>query len=364
MATPIKIPDIGTTVDHVRLIRWLKEEGDEVERGEPICEVETDKAASELESVAAGVLLRQTAPEDSEVEQGEVIGYVGAPGEEAPAEEDEPRQPSPAPPSSPKVPPLIRNLAEREGVDLSTVVGTGPGDRITRADVLAAKGAGDAGALPRELSPNQRAVGRAVAQGQRESVPFSLVCRIDMTAALQVRERLASETGGPVPLDPIFIHALSRVLPAFPEFMSRLAGDVVTVAAEVNIGFLAALKKGLVTLVVENADRLSPAEVHREVRRRLFRAARGKAPLGAASQACFTISNLAKYPVHSFHAVLPPGQSAILAIGAVEDAPVLCEGQFRAAPLCHVTLTVDHRLINGSEAGRFLARLKEVMETL
>lgn len=145
MATPIRMPDLGTNVEVVTVLAWLKNVGDTVRRGEPLCEVETDKAVSELESVAEGVLLRQVVAPNTEVESGEIIAYIGSPGEAVPEEGSEaPTKHQVAPrevrrdASKAEVSPLIRNFAERLGVDLATVIGTGPGGRITRDDVLRA----------------------------------------------------------------------------------------------------------------------------------------------------------------------------------------------------------------------------------
>ena len=372
MATAIKIPDIGTTVDTVTVVRWLKKVQDPVRRGEALCEVETDKAASELESIAGGILLKILAEEGAKVEQGAVIAYIGQPGE-ALAEAGPSAPPgaaaiaaearSPGRLAGPAAPALIRNLAKREGVDLATIKGTGPDGRITREDVLAAK------APPREtagapaLSDNQRAVAELVARSHREMVPIHLVCRIDMTAANRLGAGLAKGEGAP-PYDVVFIFALSRFLREFPIFMSHREGEKIVATADVNISFAAALSKGLYRLVVGQADRKSPAEIQREVQGLMFRAARGKLGLADLGAACFGISNLSKYPVQSFTAVIPPGQSAVLAIGAVEEAVVLRGGRAAGVPVCHVTLTVDHLLINGREAGGFLARLKEVVEGL
>ena len=163
MATAIKIPDLGTNVEQVRLVAWLKKEGDHINRGDLLCEVETDKAVSELESIAEGILLKQVVPEDTELEQGAVIAYVGAVGETLPAVDQpvpavSPTPTSISPPSvavpavspsgsAPAAPMMIRNLAKKLGVDLTRVAGTGPGGRIQREDVLkAAKEASTAGA--------------------------------------------------------------------------------------------------------------------------------------------------------------------------------------------------------------------------
>ena len=130
-----------------------------------------------------------------------------------------------------------------------------------------------------------------------------------------------------------------------------------------NIGFAVALSRGLFSLVVPNADTLAAEEIAAAVRKQVHGAARDKVP-AAALNACFGISNLSAYPVHAFNAIIPPAQGAILAIGAVEETPLVQDGRIVAVPVCCVTLTVDHRLINGREAGKFLACLKEAMESL
>lgn len=375
MATAITVPDIGTTVDRVKLVKWLKEEGDTVRRGDPLCEVETDKAVSELESIAEGVLIKRVVAEDTDVDQGAVLAYVGVAGEPVPESppatasagrvDDAPaggRAQTPA--AGRSVSPLIRKLADREGVDLERVTGTGPGGTITRDDVMAAK-ASAAAEAPTGLAPGQRAIARALAESQREVLPFNLVCRIDMSAASRQLDRLESELGWRAPLDAVFIFAASRFIKEFPNFMSHMKGETVARLERVGVSFAAALRDGLQVLVVKDADTKSLAEIQQEVKRMFFSLARGKATATAATTpACFGISNLSKYPVHSFNALIPRGQSSILALGEIEETPVVRDGDVTAVPFCHVTLTVDHRLINGSEAGQFLARLKQAMETL
>ena len=151
VATPIKMPELGTTVDTVVLASWLKNEGETIERGEALCEVETDKAMTEMESIASGVLLRQLVSAGDEIAVGDVIAYVGKPGESLPDADDAasaeagetlPSQPATQIAAGNEVPPLVRKLAERMGVDLDAVTGTGPGGRITREDVQRAKDAG------------------------------------------------------------------------------------------------------------------------------------------------------------------------------------------------------------------------------
>ncbi len=374
MATPIRMPDLGTTVETIILRAWLKEEGESVCLGEPLCEVETDKAVSELESAAEGVLLRQVVSEGTEVQSGAIIAYVGAPGEQIPddkiveprgAEERTEPDALPKERAAPTVSPLIRHLAEREGVDLNAVVGTGIGGRITRDDVLKAKSGDEPDdTAAKELPTHQRAVARRVLASHHQIVPFDMVCRIDMSSAEALRERLEGQLGRSVSYDAVFIHAVSRIVADFPDFLKSLTDDSLVVRNEITIGFIVGLSEGLYAPAVARADQKSPEQIEKEVKRLAVQAARGKLPVDASTGACLTISNLSMHPIQSFNAVIPPGQSAALAIGGVEETPLWRDGQVTAAPMASVTLTVDHRIINGQEAARFLARLKEFMEAL
>jgi len=359
MATAIKMPDLGTAVDHVRLVSWLKKEGEHVKRGEPLCEVETDKAASELESVAEGVLLKQLVRADTEIDQGTIIAYIGELGEAIPdlteaappgnQSKAEPK-PAPEPAHDARVPIIIMNLARSLSVDVSKITGTGAGGRITREDVMAAKES--SGLTPGTvLSRNQSAVARRVSASQREVPPIHLVARIGMAGVIKARR-----DNEKAPFDVFFIFALSRIVKDFPNFLSRLNGETVVRSASVNIACAVDLDNELFTPVIKDADKKTLGEIGREFNMLADKAGQGDLTLEDMQDGCLTISNLGMYPVEFFTVVIPPGQSAGLAIGAINrNAP---------EPFCHVTLSVDHRLINGREAARFLKRLKEFMEAL
>ena len=385
MAVEVTMPDLGTSVDQVTLVKWLKDEGDRIRRGDALCTVETDKAAVELESYADGVLLRRVVTEGTVVEKGQLIAYVGQPGEEIPeppappTEQASPSAAAPAAEALPETPksvsaaasPLIRNLARREGVDLSAVTGTGPGGRITRQDVRAAKattpdGSPDAAQSKESqpLSASQRAVARRVSQSHREIVPFELTCRIEMSAAQAARQRTEEELDRPAGYDSIFIHAVARVIGDFPNLRSCLVDDGRVVRDRINVAFLAGLKEALYSLVVVDAGSQGLAQIERDVVRLVLKAARRKLRPEDSAGACFTVSNLSMYPIRSFTAIVPPDQSAVLAVGGIEQTPLVRDGQVVIAPTATATLTVDHRLINGREAAQFLTRWKEVMETL
>lgn len=400
MATAIKIPELGTNVEQVKLISWLKKVGDHINRGEALCEVETDKAVSELESVAEGILLKQVVPKDTDVEQGTIIAYVGAPGETVPTVDQlsggmdgdgttpsralRPEgRPSPSPTGSVQaVPMMIRNLAKKLGVDLARVTGTGPSGRILRDDVLKAGKFGrataslaelgqagraaagrDALALP-SLSSHQTIIARRVMQSHREIPPINLACQVEMSAVAEYRRRSEKETGRKLSFDAFFVFAVARTMAEFPHFRSYLRGEKVILSETVNVGVAISIGDDLFTPVIRRADQKSITEIDTEVRQAADRAKKHLLQPDEMTGAGMTISNLGMYPVRSFAAIIPPDQSSALAIGCLEETPAVRNGSVKIVPMVIITLSVDHRLINGREAGKFLAQLKERMETL
>ncbi len=386
MATAIKIPDLGTNVEQVRLVAWLKKEGDHINRGDLLCEVETDKAVSELESIAEGILLKQVVPEDTELEQGAVIAYVGAVGETLPAVDQpvpavSPTPTSISPPSvavpavspsgsAPAAPMMIRNLAKKLGVDLTRVAGTGPGGRIQREDVLkaakeasTAAGSSSAQSVGARLSSHQAAIARRVMQSHREIPPINLTCQIDLSALTAYRLRTEKE-GRKLSFDAFFVFVVARTMVELHHFRSYLQGETVILSETVNVGVAVSIGDDLFTPVIRCADTKSISEIDAEVRQVADRAKKHLLQPSDLTGASLTISNLGMYPVRSFAAVIPPDQSSALAIGCAEETPVVRNGSVKIIPATMIMLSVDHRLINGREAGQFLAQLKERIEKL
>jgi pyruvate dehydrogenase E2 component (dihydrolipoamide acetyltransferase) len=388
MAVEIKMPSLGTAVDEVRLINWVKNVGDPVKMGEVIAEVETDKAVTELESYAAGVVLAHLVEADSTVEEGQVIAYVGKEGEEVPGGE-QPQEPAAFEPEEPKAPakgdratdnlrvsPVIRKLAQREAVDLATCSGSGPSGQILRSDVLAAKDRAPArqasaasqpqpkpGEAP-TLSRNQRGVIKRITDSHRQQVPIHLNAYVDMTAAMGLREDLLEKTGSKICFDAIFIHAAARVLEQFPRFSTRMVDDRLVPIEGDGVALAVSPGEELFTPTIRRAGQKSYLEIDRDIRALAQKARDGQITLEEMSDACFTISNLGMYPVASFDMVVPPEQCAALAIGAIEHRITLEQGRLQSAPSVCVTLTCDHRIINGRQAAQMLAALKEKLETI
>lgn len=366
MATAIRMPDFGTAVDEVRLVRWLVEEGETVTRGRILAEIETDKASSELESVADGVLLKQAVAAGESVKAGTVIAYIGRPGESLPeegppvaAQEGAPATApaEKAPAAAPRVAPVVANLARKLGVDLALVRGTGESGTITREDVIrASKTPPDsAERLPR----TQAAVARAVLKSAQEIPHLRISMSIDMTSAVRLREQFTP----PVSYDAIFLKAMAKAAQSTPLLTARLEGEHVIRAGTIDIALAVGFQNDLSLPVVRDAGAKDLRRIDSELAALAARAAAGELKIEETTGGCMTLSNLGMYPVDWFEALIFPGQSAILSLGAVQRRAVVVEDRVVIRPVATVNFAADHRLVNGRTAAEFLARLKEIVES-
>ncbi len=386
MAVAIRIPDIGTTVDTVLLVEWIKSEGDPVKRGDPLCELQTDKSTLELESIAAGVLLKQVVPGQSEVEKDTIVAYVGKEGEILDELDAEPAESSNAVTEAtnevkskldadhPRVPILIRNIARRRGVDLATVTGTGPNGIITKHDVYSAEKApvptpasAPEPPLTSHLSPltglskNQGIVARRVVESQQTIPPIHMFFDVRMTRVIEKREAL-KQAGTKVSYDALFASKLAELMLEFPHFRSTFNNGAATTTDQANIGIAVSAGDELFIPVVHDAATRSVEQVNAQIQAYAGKAIRNSFTMDELSGATLSISNLGMYPVRAFTAVIPPDQTAILAIGAIRDVPIVHDGGIRIEPVSEIVLSVDHRMINGREAAEFAAALKQAME--
>jgi pyruvate dehydrogenase E2 component (dihydrolipoamide acetyltransferase) len=380
MAVPIKLPDMGTTVEECKVLTWRVKEGDAVKRGDVLAEIETDKAVAELESTAEGVLLRQIVNAGDMAHTGDVLAYIGKRGDTVPPETQGAPTPRATSPRGPvvagvaparsagagpvRVAPVVRNLAVKLNVDLASVQGTGAGGLITREDVLQASQrvprpatASAAEGLPRA----QAAVARAVQRSWKEIPHLYITAVLDMTAAERIRTE--GELKGNRPsYDAIFLKAMALAAEAVPLVAAKLDGERVVrpqgihIALAIGLGnelFLPVLrdvgKKDLVTLQAEIADLVS------KVRNRSLRP-------DQMTGAGMALSNLGMYPIEDFQAIIFPEHSTILAVGSVQKKAVVRDGRVEIRPLATAKLAADHRLINGRTAAEFLSKLKEVIE--
>ena len=394
MATEIYIPKLGQTMTEGTVLRWLKAEGDPVQKGEPVLEIETDKAVAEIEAPADGVLGPILAAEGAAIPVGQVISYVLAPGEEAPTETEvatpvapapsKPEMPPPAlkavppPPASPKA----RRLARDLGVDLVSVQGTGPGGRIVAADIrraaelVRAPGSVLTSVIPPGDVEPLRGIRRVVAERMTHSFTttphFYLSAEVEATALIRMREGLLSKvealTGVHLTITDILIKVVAQALREFPEVNVAWADDSqagvsgVLRQSQVNIGVAVATSDGLVVPVIYEVDKLSLEGIARR-RADVTQLARdGKLTLTDLEGGAFTLSNLGMFGVDQFQAIINPSQSAILAVGQIRERPVAIAGNLAIRPTMFLTLSVDHRLLDGVQAARFLQRVVQLIE--
>ena len=377
------MPDLGTAVKQVTLLKWCKEEGEFVKRGEIICEVETDKATTELESVAEGILLKQVLPANSEVEVGTVIAYVGQEGEsisvsqpsqESAVKQDLPQGSSGQTKSGPRIATMVRNLATKLNVDLNNVQGSGPGGRITCQDVKDAKQTAgsrktqEATATRQQgaaISKNQLGVARTITKSWQEIVPISVTAKVDMSAAMAFRQKNLEDTGEKVSFDAILIHAVSKAAKDFPCFKCYFDNDSLIDNNAVNIGLAISPGDDLFVPVIKNADQKAIAQIDRELRGLADKAGKGTISIEDMAEATFTISNLGMYAIESFTAIIPPHQSGVLTIGRIEDVVRFAENNSLVShKMATLILSVDHRFINGRQAAEALTYLKDFLESL
>ncbi len=380
MAAPIRMPDLGTVESELTIARWLKAPGETVAAGEALLEVETDKGVNPVESIASGVVLRRLFEDGARVGAGELIAWVGQPGDAIPGPAVSPAPAAAAAPrtaaaaGAPRVPPVVRSLAERYGVDIAAVRGTGPNGMVTREDVLRAKagGAPAAAPAPRAAGPavspgaqsaNQAAVARKVAQSHREKPTFHVTALVDMSAVFAHREAAKRDSGSAPAWDAYLIASAGRAIAAFPALRRWMRGEEVREHPGVDVAFAVGSADELHAPVVRGADRKTIAQVAAEVAALVSKARAGGLGMADAAESCFLVSNLGMLPIESFDAIVYPEHAAALAAGAVAPTPaVRSDGSIVARPMARLTLTVDHRLVNGLAAASFLAAVKDFLE--
>jgi pyruvate dehydrogenase E2 component (dihydrolipoyllysine-residue acetyltransferase) len=392
MATEIKLPRLGQGMESGTIVKWLKSEGEPVEKGEPLYELDTDKVTQEVEADASGVLLKIAVPE-GEVEVGKTIAVIGEQGEEVrldadgngakpkpkaePAEAEEavspdqvPRQGHAGPGERIKASPLARRMAKERGIDLGSLSGTGPDGRIVAEDVERADVSEPATArdqVPgqvetRQLTSVRKTIARRLTQAWEAPV-FQLAVSADMTQALalvaKLRERYPDER-------PTVTDVLTRVTAAalmqHKDVNAHFADDEIRIFPSANVGIAVAAPQGLIVPVIRSAERLSIAEIAR-VRADLVQRTRdNKLKQEDLADGTFTISNLGMFGIEQFIAVLNPPQVAILAVGSTKDTVVVLDGELEARPVMTMTLTCDHRAIDGAVGADFLRTLKDTLE--
>jgi pyruvate dehydrogenase E2 component (dihydrolipoamide acetyltransferase) len=406
VATEVKLPRLGQGMESGTIVKWLKSEGEQVQKGDALYELDTDKVTQEVEAEASGVLLKIAIPE-GEVEVGKTIGFIGDAGEnvaESP-ESDSAKATAPAPGPKPsdvpaaatngssqgrvadagpddaapqqaggsriKASPLARRIARERGIDLSQVRGTGPDGRVVAEDVeraeaqpaLAAQAAAPAGEVEsRPLSNTRKTIARRLTQAW--TVPaFQLTVDADMTRANQVVARQRElNPDVRITVTDLLTKVCAQALMRHRDVNVQYTEDALLVFPNADIGIAVAAPQGLVVPVVRAAEQRSVAQIAAVRADLVSRARDGKLRSEDIEGGTFTISNLGMYEVDQFIAVLNPPQASILAVGATRDQVVPLDGELHVLPLMTLTLTCDHRAVDGATGADFLRTVKAFLE--
>ncbi len=370
MVKEVILPVLGETMNEGTIVEWLKQEGERVEVGEAVVELETEKVNVEVGAEVGGVLARILRREGETVRPGEVLGVI----EPAPAPAPSPAE-APPKPEAPRATPLARQLAEERGLDLSRIPGTGPGGRITREDVeaaLAATQPAPAVERPSErreervrMSARRRTIARRLVEAQRETAMLTTFNEVDMTELLALRRRLnerLSPQGLRLGITAFFVKAVVPALREFPRLNAEVQGEEMILKYYYDIGVAVGDPEGLVVPVVRDADRKSLLEVEREIQAYAEKAAQGRLTLEDLRGGTFTITNGGVFGSLLSTPILNPPQVGILGLHRIEDRPVALRGEVVVRPMMYVALTYDHRIVDGREAVQFLGRVKELVE--
>lgn len=398
LVVKVVMPQFYETMQKGKIIKWLKKEGERVEKGKPIVEVETEKVVVEIEAPENGLLAKILAKEaddipilqtiaviampeeesldfDSLIEEmeltarvGEKIEEVGKPKEEIFEELEKPIVRVP-------ISPVARKLAQEHGIDVAKIMGSGPGGRIVKENVMKAiEEAKAAVPLPPEpmraklipMSKMRKVIAERMSYSARTVPQVTVTTEVDMSELVKLREKLLPDfermIGVRMSYTDILIKGVAMTLREEPIFNSKLEGDQIRLMEDINIGVAVEVEEGLIVPVVRDADKKTLVEITKSTKQLIERAKEGKLSSSEVSGGTFTITNLGSYGVETFTPLINPPETAILGVGRIADKPVVVGDQITIRPVASLSLSFDHRVIDGALAARFLQRLKQIIE--
>lgn len=389
MATTVIMPKLGLTMTEGTIEKWLKQEGDRVEKGELLVEIITEKINFQYEAPASGIL-RKIFHHEGEVvpvatpiaiiaEESEVIPEVETIKPEFPPEVIKPiavQKEMEKPPERIFVSPIAKKIAHEQGIDLSSLKGSGPMGRIVKIDVLRAaervvgKETAPIAPSPYGKTIPLKGIRRIIAKRMTESfqnIPhIYLSLEIDMTACLALREQLMEEIEKRakvrLTLTDILVKVGASALKDHPIINSRIEGDQICLLEEINIGVAIALQDGLIVPVIRNADRKSLAEIATTLRDLTQKAREEKLSLEDVGGGTFTLSNMGMLGIDKFNAIINPPECSILGVGRTVEKPVVQGGEIKIKPMAWLSLSSDHRIVDGATAALFLNHIKKLLE--
>ncbi len=409
MAIEISMPQLSDTMDEGTILSWHKSVGDSVERGDALAEVSTDKADLEIESFHEGTLLKIYAQTGETIKVGAIIAVIGEDGEEVPDSQpagekksselpNESTTPEPEVTTSTtptetavvngnggqriKASPLAKNIAQSKGIDLATIKGTGEGGRITKKDLdsVVPSVSSSKESLQKEspvpkapvsiapgskepLSKMRKTIADRMVQSATSTPHFYVTTSIEVTKLLEMRasiKELLQYEG--ITINHLIIKGAGLALRQVPRINASYVDDTLVQPQDINIGVITAVEDGLLIPVIKQADRLSLSDIVTDVRALVQRARGGRPKADDLVGGTFSISNVGRSAVEHFTAIINPGQGAILAVSAISEEPVILDGKIASGKVIRLTLSVDHRIIDGIVAGAFLTEMKRLLE--
>ncbi len=401
MARKIVMPKLGLVMKEGLVVLWHMEEGEEIEEGEVLLEIESDKVTTEIESPASGVVRKIIVQEEEIVPCGTTVAIIADADEEIPdldqiiaesravvmtreqweakqslkeaAPEDEEERPT----VEIKASPAAKRLAKEHGIDLSTVKGTGPDGRIVREDVLAAA-EGTAGApesafegRPGESVPMgkmRRSIGENMGRSAHSVARVVHFAEVDMTKAVEYRQEhkqsFKEVEGADLSYNAILIKATALAMQEYPALNVSLDGSMIRKHADINIGLAVALDEGLITMSIKDADKKDLPEIARDAASLIEKAREGGYTVDDVTGSSITISSLGAYDIDCFTPIVNLPEAAIIGVGSMAKKPVVKHDKIEIAPIMKLSLSFDHRLVDGAPAAQFLQILKRRLEAM
>ncbi len=377
MATEIRLPQWGMGMREGTIVQWHKKEGESVNEGEPLVEVEAEKVTSEVIATGSGVLLRIQVAEGSTVSVRTVLGLIGAPGEIIPEAEpartpmpveagSEPKTASEPTAAQVQVTPVARRMAKEHGIDLTKVRGSGPGGRITDEDVQRAIDAAvPSGEEPLEaqvipLTGIRGTIARRMHQSLQSMAQVTLTTEADVTDLQQMRETLKQDFD--LAYTDMIVKAVALTLKEYPRLNAHVEGERIRLSQHIHIGIAVALEDGLIVPVVRHADRKSLREIARDTQRLAQQAREGRLTPEEVTGSTFTVTNLGMYGVDTFTPIINPPEVAILGVGRLVEKATRGPQGMEWRQMLTLSLTFDHRAVDGAPAAAFLQAVRKHLE--
>ena len=385
MASRVVMPKLTDTMEEGVVVKWKKREGEVVGSGDVLAEIETDKAVMDLEAFASGTLRRVLVSEGTTVKAGELIAVIADPDEDiapvlaetmSPAPALKSTQGRPTPPALPgaqpageedrvKASPRAKALARERGIDLASVTGSGPGGRIVEEDILKAGGTVSprtTGATDRPLSQMRKAIARTTTQSKAPVPHFYLTAEIAMDGAERLRTQLKQTRRFHPSLTDVIVKAAAMALTRHPEINVSYIGDALRQHGSIDIGIAVGLDDGLIVPVLRDCGSKTLEQISTEARALIERARTKRLQPHEYTGATFSVSNLGMFEVDNFIAVIMPPEAATIAVGAVRDVPVVGPDGVKPGRRMTVTLSCDHRALDGVQGAKFLKEFKRILE--